>query len=254
MTCLVYLPNEHRDLESYLCSLESAAEFLAQSYSDGKQLDTLSLTSTAKKLSNKEYKMESLTKHQSFRMSGNSLAKVMPKSTEGMSMLSAENFRANHTLRPVKNLQKKTSEICGPQPPSVSELSSRHIASLKMSEESCQPTILEKLSKPYPISGIVCDGKFYRQPRLEPRIKEIESGLWPTPTGQMARPDMNRVNRPMSGGDDLGTKIKKLYGGKTSADWTDWIMGLPIGASALSPLPMHRFLLWLQRHGISCHP
>ena len=59
-------------------------------------------------------------------------------------------------------------------------------------------------------------------------------GMWPTPTGQMARPDMNRQNRPKSGGDDLGSKIKKETGGQLNPTWVEWLMGYPLGWTDLS--------------------
>jgi hypothetical protein len=39
-------------------------------------------------------------------------------------------------------------------------------------------------------------------------------------------------------------------GGPINPAWRSWLMGWPIGATALEPLAMDGFLLWLQRHGI----
>jgi hypothetical protein len=32
-------------------------------------------------------------------------------------------------------------------------------------------------------------------------------------------------------------------------DWVEWLMGWPIGWTALQPLAMDRFLEWQQQHG-----
>jgi hypothetical protein len=42
-------------------------------------------------------------------------------------------------------------------------------------------------------------------------------------------------------------------GGKLNPDWVEWLMGWPIGWSALEPLATDRYQEWLQRHGGYCH-
>ena len=114
--------------------------------------------------------------------------------------------------------------------------------------------------------------------------------MWPTPTTQMARPDMNRVNRERSGGDDLGTKVLKVMqswptpkfggitggtgswellkknttleearkmgagnGGKLNPDWVDALMGFPVGLTSTAPLNADDFQEWVCGFSRSLH-
>jgi len=43
-------------------------------------------------------------------------------------------------------------------------------------------------------------------------------------------------------------------GGPLNPDWTDWLMGLPIGWTASKPLATPKFLRWLRSHGASSAP
>ena len=42
-----------------------------------------------------------------------------------------------------------------------------------------------------------------------------------------------------------------LTGGTLSADWTEWLMGWPIGHTDLKPLEMDKFRQWQLSHGVS---
>lgn len=53
--------------------------------------------------------------------------------------------------------------------------------------------------------------------------------LWPTPKASASGPDYARRQRPGSGGDDLATKV----GGQLNPTWVEWLMGFPIGWTAL---------------------
>lgn len=100
--------------------------------------------------------------------------------------------------------------------------------------------------------------------------------LWPTPKSSPSGPDFARMNRPDSGGDDLATAVARktwltpsanedaagttkgkmqsdpegtAAGGQLNPDWVEWLMGWPIGWTALPPLGMDRFQKWLHAHG-----
>ena len=85
----------------------------------------------------------------------------------------------------------------------------------------------------FPKWGLMQRGVLYQLPQSERPTYESASGLWPTPTVQMTKPDMNRQNRPNSGGDDLGSLIKKMTGGKLNPTWVEWLMGFPLGGTDL---------------------
>ena len=44
--------------------------------------------------------------------------------------------------------------------------------------------------------------------------------------------------------------LNDQVGGKLNPDWVEWLMGWPIGWSALEPLAMGKFQEWLGKHGI----
>ena len=43
--------------------------------------------------------------------------------------------------------------------------------------------------------------------------------------------------------------LQKFIGGTLNPNWVEWLMGYPIGWTALEPLEMARFQLWLEQHG-----
>jgi len=72
--------------------------------------------------------------------------------------------------------------------------------------------------------------------------------MWPTPCA-----NEDAAGRP-------GSKMQKmlgnhceirgdLTGGTLSADWTEWLMGWPIGHTDLKPLATDKFQQWLRSHG-----
>jgi DNA (cytosine-5)-methyltransferase 1 len=68
---------------------------------------------------------------------------------------------------------------------------------------------------------------------------------WPTPTAQDAKNNgsasqMNRNSLPLNA----------AVGGQLSPDWTEWLMGWPIGHTDLKPLETDRFQQWRQQHGV----
>lgn len=107
--------------------------------------------------------------------------------------------------------------------------------------------------------------------------------IWPTPKGSPSGPDYARMNRPKSGGDDLATAVAHatwptpraedsqcagghrgkddtLYGaicrpksgeqspGQLNPTWVEWLMGYPIGHTALEPWATRWFRSKRERH------
>lgn len=138
-----------------------------------------------------------------------------------------------------------------------------------------------------PRSGWMRDGECWELPTLVPRTSGNESGLWPTPTvcGNYNRkgasassgdglatavsqrtyptatataykgwsPNHNRADTD----DRLDYTVERdgfNPGQQTppkrlNPDWTEWLMGWPIGQTALEPLATAKFHEWLQQHG-----
>ncbi len=74
--------------------------------------------------------------------------------------------------------------------------------------------------------------------------------MWPTPCA-----NEDAAGRP-------GSKMQKmlgnhpdirgdLTGGTLNPDWTEWLMGWPIGLTASAPLATDKFQQWLRSHGVS---
>jgi hypothetical protein len=94
------------------------------------------------------------------------------------------------------------------------------------------------------------------------------ANLWPTPMGTKrdATPKVfKRGNRNLAGAVRYYTpnagmwknrntskrprEIAHQIGGQLNPDWTEWLMGWPIGWTALKPLATGRFRKWLAQHG-----
>lgn len=87
--------------------------------------------------------------------------------------------------------------------------------------------------------------------------------LWPTPTASLA--DKGGRITPRKGREG-GTLVRKngrdrsnyridhavmaSDGGQLNPEWVEWLMGWPIGHTALKPLETGKYQEWLQQHGI----
>jgi hypothetical protein len=111
---------------------------------------------------------------------------------------------------------------------------------------------------------------------LERYVQQVERDLWPTPTASLGtkggrvtprksreggtlieavsarsmwatptvKGNYNRKGLSAQSGDGLATQV----GGRLNPDWVEWLMGWPIGWTALQPLAMDRFQEWQLQH------
>jgi hypothetical protein len=135
--------------------------------------------------------------------------------------------------------------------------------------------------------GILQNGALYPHPISGLGTNDKEYGLWPTPTAsqrgdcpsERARRSpclASMVKYPTPQASDnrdrgnmqdesikrriaiekqigLSAFVKEQAGpGSLSPDWTEWLMGWPIGWTDLKPLEMDKFQLWRQQHSIYC--
>lgn len=145
----------------------------------------------------------------------------------------------------------------------------------------------EPSSVTWPISGLMHDGQCWELPRLTLTTTGKESGYWPTPTvcgnynrkgasatsgDGLATAVMKRMfptatataykgwsqNHNRSDSDDrLDYTVEReaFLPGQTTPpkrlnpDWVEWLMGWPIGHSALKPLATDKFREWQRQHG-----
>ncbi len=124
------------------------------------------------------------------------------------------------------------------------------------------PTAVANIDKRKPKPGWTWNGKYW----TDANGRKIQSDLrhyvemYPTPLAQEHK-QMDYQSSYRKDGRKLKTftltgKVKhlesetgKLPIGKLNPDWIEWLMGWPIGWSALKPLETARFREWLRKHG-----
>ena len=110
----------------------------------------------------------------------------------------------------------------------------------------------EEFSEIWPKWGLMLDGECWEQSMPGHLTEDLGSGLWPTPT---VCGNNNRKGASKTSGDGLATAVKMRQprntesGGPLNPDWVDWLIGWPIGHSALNALETPKFQQWLQLHG-----
>ena len=103
---------------------------------------------------------------------------------------------------------------------------------------------------------------------LAPHINETGSGSlpkiqaasttrkWPTPVASMSKGSSMAALTRKSGADRsndrLDHAVMALDGGHLNPEWTEWLMGWPIGWTDLKPLEMDKFLSWHRQHLACC--
>ena len=111
---------------------------------------------------------------------------------------------------------------------------------------TCEPRVLDEFSKIWPASGMMLRGECYPLKTVEPITNENECGLLPTPTSHNAK----EGGYPAEGTRNTPT-LGWVLGGKINPQFTEWMMGWPIGWTDLKPLEMDKFQSWQQQHSIS---
>jgi len=136
----------------------------------------------------------------------------------------------------------------------------------------------ELSSVTWPRSGMTADGQCWELPTLERHISEIGSGFWPTPVASdttmrskpyaqggtplslavkmwatpVARdfrhPGRSRLERT---GSKAGDPLPQQVGGPLNPTWVEWLMGWPLGWTALKPSETAKSPNAPQQHGES---
>jgi hypothetical protein len=139
---------------------------------------------------------------------------------------------------------------------------------------------LEEFSETWPRWGSMRNGECWERAMLAPRISESGSGLWQTPVADDAverkagkwnsrgEPKLSAQvlmvptpcardyrgvgrSRMERTGSKAGENLPQFLGGLLNPDWTEWLMGWPIGWTELKPLATAKFREWRQQHGTS---
>lgn len=124
-------------------------------------------------------------------------------------------------------------------------------SSLRMCLPS-EPVAERQWSKHWPRSGMTVDGRLSRPPVLEPSIEEKGGFSWPTPSARDHKGgyQYGRIRKGKVSKDTLDAAVQayrpggllnpdpsavKTFG-QLNPQWVEWLMGYPVGWSALSPL------------------
>lgn len=83
-------------------------------------------------------------------------------------------------------------------------------------------------------------------------IEAVSSRMWPTPCASAAKGSSPAALTRKSGKDRSNDRIDHAVmasdGGQLNPEWVEWLMGWPIGHTALEPLATARYQEWLQQH------
>lgn len=123
-------------------------------------------------------------------------------------------------------------------------------SSLRMSLPS-EPVAQRWYAKHWPRSGMICDGQLSRPQALEPSIEEKGGFSWPTPSARDHKGgyQYGRIRNGKVSMDTLDAAVQAYrQGGLLNPDptvtkifgqlnpmWVEWLMGYPVGWSALNP-------------------
>ncbi|CAJ2720974.1 Uncharacterised protein [Burkholderia pseudomallei] len=77
-------------------------------------------------------------------------------------------------------------------------------------------------------------------------------GMWPTPCASASKGSSPAALKRKSGKDRSNDRIDHAVmasdGGQLNPEWVEWLMGWPIGHTALEPLETAKYREWLQQH------
>lgn len=77
--------------------------------------------------------------------------------------------------------------------------------------------------------------------------------MWPTPCASASKGSspaaLTRKSGRSRAGDRIDHAVMASDGGQLNPEWVEWLMGWPIGHTALEPLETAKYHEWLQQHG-----
>lgn len=173
---------------------------------------------------------------------------VQPNNTEELRTWLAQAFRAprSHTQDCAEEVM--TPEICGLQQPQPFAQLDPKSHGWKMSLALFPLDTSPPFSETWPKWGLMRNGVAYQRGGAERPMPVRESGYLPTPTAHNAK----EGNYPAERTRNTPT-LASVAGGKLNPEWTEWLMGWPMGWTDLKPLATARFQQWLSAHGSYSH-
>ncbi len=176
---------------------------------------------------------------------------------------------ASPSRRPANTLDPPTIATSGPTPSGSYARWDRDSCCWRTYQLSLLTRTLVRFSGSWPRSGTMLDGiVFPRRPSV-PLTAETDYGLWPTPRSRdwkgkgkdcldravkmwptpQARACNTMAKCKRGSNSPGGTPLPVAAGGTLNPPWVAWLMGWPIGWTALEPLATDRFQRWLSLHG-----
>jgi hypothetical protein len=239
---------------SYHSSLVQAADCSERICSDGVQLATSSGTTIASESSRTESQTESCQSPRSSLTCVSSSSPVQPSSIAELRTWLRQAFPASHLALPESNSLVPTNGTCGQPRETPFALFDQRTCSWRTSQDSLLADTRGQSSVNWP-KWASWDGTAAYP--LHPRVLitcENDGGFVPTPRhcdgkkGSGARKDGG-------GSYGLGHWVASQLGlaqsttTKFDPGLSEWLMGWPIGWTALEPLEMDKYHEWLQLHG-----
>ena len=115
---------------------------------------------------------------------------------------------------------------------------------------------LTEYSETWPRWGSMRNGECWERQTLAHRTSEIASGLWGTPTTSQDYKPVRKLTPSEANGThgvilvgSVGESYPNLIGRYLKPLVTEWLMGWPLGWTALEPLEMDKYQKWLDEHG-----
>jgi hypothetical protein len=164
-------------------------------------------------------------------------------------------FLANRSPSPENNGGATTPGICGPKPLA---LLARYDPAMH-SWKTCQASLALDTSTPslptLPRWGCLRDGELWARTTPGLPTSATGSGLWPTPAARdykdtglhPASQGRNSPNLPA-----IVMRAKMVVSGESgrlNPTWVEWLMGWPLGWTALGRLETDKYQRWRHSHG-----
>lgn len=242
---------------SYTYLQDAGEESSADSFADIRQSALWKSNHTPEKSYSSGSATESFRASQSGTMCEPSTA---GRGTESLTLCAVAS-RAKTSAVPEKAQDSMENEAdCGPKCEGSSARYHPNTSSWKTRQCSLFGGLVE-FSENWPRWGMMRNGELWEHVTPVRHTNGKESGYLPTPKASDFKVDVNDsgeyARRTLAAGfqDALPFWIKRKWSGVrgvTNLDFVDWLMGWPIGWSALESLATDKFRLWCESYGIPC--
>jgi hypothetical protein len=228
---------------SWLFSQALVEEYLGDTFLDGEQSAPLS----GKHTQQAYCAPDKMTKFSRLSRFGMTYKPLTENRGEELLTLYLEDFRVKTSAQQEKEMDlKESGRECGEKWHGLLAKLCPNTFLWKTAQCSLSED-LELSLQTFPRWGSMQNGALYQQQKSEQITSGKEFGyLLPTPTCHNAKEGAypaEYTRKTLS----LATHV----GGKIHPQFTEWMMGLPLGWTDLKPLEMHKFQKWQKLHGKS---